>query len=70
MIRREYYRELARLWGLGEPQFAATAEAASTGRGATNKRISNRRLLTELKLDLKYPTYLEGLAAILAVESD
>jgi nucleoside-diphosphate-sugar epimerase len=71
VIRREYYRELARLWGLGEPRFAAaSAETASTGRGATNKRVTNRRLLSELKLNLKYPSYREGLAAILAAESD
>ena len=71
VIRREYYRELARLWGQGEPQFAEVVEGTvPTGRGATNKRVSNRRLLGELKLNLKYPSYREGLAAILAVESD
>ncbi|MBL9124136.1 MAG: SDR family oxidoreductase [Planctomycetaceae bacterium] len=69
VLRREYYRELARRWQLPEPRFAdAAAGTPAAGRGATNKRISNRRLLTDLKLDLKYPSYRAGLAAILAWE--
>jgi nucleoside-diphosphate-sugar epimerase len=43
-------------------------EAAGTTRkrGATNKRVSNRKLTTELQYDLEYPTFREGYAAELA----
>lgn len=69
VIRREYYREFARLWGCGEPQFAEPVVGQPpAGRGATDKRVANRRLLEVLKLNLKYPSYREGLAAIRAVE--
>ncbi|MEM1164115.1 MAG: SDR family oxidoreductase [Pseudomonadota bacterium] len=35
---------------------------------AESKRVSNRRIREELGVDLKYPTYKEGLAALLAAE--
>jgi len=33
-----------------------------------NKRVANRRMKDELGVRLRYPTYREGLAAILAEE--
>ncbi|MBY8977572.1 SDR family oxidoreductase [Rhodobacteraceae bacterium NNCM2] len=36
---------------------------------AESKRVSNRRIREELGVDLRYPTYREGLAALLAEES-
>jgi nucleoside-diphosphate-sugar epimerase len=39
------------------------AGGAARGRGATNKRVSNRKLTTELHYEFKYPTFREGYAA-------
>lgn len=65
--RRDFYRHLARLLALPEPAFVEpTAEAAATARGQDNKRVSNRRLLQELGAEFLYPSYEEGLAAIVA----
>lgn len=68
-LRREYYAELARLLGAPPPRFvepAATSPAAR--RAAADKRISNARLLSEIDLTLDYPSFREGLAAIVAGE--
>lgn len=69
VIRREFYRELARLLHTAEPRFAdGAATGALTGRGMTDKRISNRRMLDELSIELEFPSYREGLAAIVGPE--
>ncbi|MCX6891138.1 MAG: SDR family oxidoreductase [Verrucomicrobia bacterium] len=52
----------ATLGGPMPPVVPADAPAASK-RGATNKRVSNRRLRLELGCQLKYPTFREGYAA-------
>jgi len=44
----------------------AETRAGKRTRGATNKRVSNRKLRTELGWDLSFPTYREGMAALLA----
>ena len=33
------------------------------GAGGDNKRVSNRRILAEVRVGLAHPTYREGLAA-------
>ncbi|PWR22127.1 NAD-dependent epimerase/dehydratase family protein [Zavarzinia compransoris] len=59
---------------LGLPRLARvdfeTAEMSPMARSfwSESKRVSNRRLKAELGLDLLYPTYRHGLAAILAGE--
>lgn len=64
--RRDFYRHLARLLGQPEPEFVAPPSvAATTSRGHATKRVSNRRLLAELGVALRYPSYEEGLAASL-----
>jgi nucleoside-diphosphate-sugar epimerase len=69
VIRADFYAHLAALCGLSAPRFTAPAdEGRASARGATNKRASNRRLLAQLKPNLNYPTYREGLAAVLAAE--
>ena len=47
------------------------ADLSSTGRSfyEENKRVSNQRLVADLGYTLRYPTYREGLAAILRDES-
>jgi nucleoside-diphosphate-sugar epimerase len=67
--RREYYRELARLLGLSPPTFVTpTADAATGSRSESSKRASNARLMAELSPTFAYPSYREGLAAIVAEE--
>jgi nucleoside-diphosphate-sugar epimerase len=67
VVRRDYYGEVARVVGASEPIFA-TAEATSAvaSRASTDKRICNDRLRAELGVSLSYPSYREGLRAILA----
>ncbi len=65
--RRVYYEELARLSDAPPPLFAPpAAELPATQRGNSDKRIVNRRMLAELDVGLVYPSYREGLAAIVA----
>lgn len=64
VVRREYYREVARLLDAPEPTFAdPPAGSPRAARAAVDKRVSNRRLLADLEIELLYPTYREGLAA-------
>jgi nucleoside-diphosphate-sugar epimerase len=45
-LRRDYYTELARLWGTSPPNFAATETVPKrSSRGASDKRVSNARML-------------------------
>ena len=62
-LRQDYLEELARLLEAPPPKFDSENEQSS-GRGATNKRVRNDRLLGELGVRLLYPSYREGLAAI------
>ena len=62
--RREYLRRLAELMGAPTPTFRES-EAVGAGRGG-QKRVSNARMIRELKVPLRYPTYHEGLAAAVA----
>lgn len=66
VIRGEYYREVARLIGAPEPRFAEpAANSPAAARAASNKRISNQKLMETIGTKLKYPSHREGLAAIL-----
>ncbi|MEQ8838492.1 MAG: sugar nucleotide-binding protein, partial [Lacipirellulaceae bacterium] len=66
LIRGDYYREVARLIGAPEPKFAEPdADSPAAARAASNKRISNSKLMETIEVNLKYPSYREGLAAIL-----
>jgi nucleoside-diphosphate-sugar epimerase len=67
--RREYYEELARLLKAPPPEFIEPpADSPAALRAESNKRVSNRRMLAELGVELKYASYREGLAAIVAEE--
>lgn len=64
-LRRDYYGELARLVGAPPPQFVApSVNSPAAQRAASDKRIRNTRMQEELRVSLKYPSYREGLAAI------
>jgi nucleoside-diphosphate-sugar epimerase len=45
---------------------SGSAEAISRKRGLTNKRVSNRKIKTELGCQLQYPTFREGYSAEIA----
>jgi nucleoside-diphosphate-sugar epimerase len=62
--RREYLACLAEKLGLPPPDFCDAAPAAGMERRSSGvKRVSNRRMLEELGVELTYPSYREGLAA-------
>lgn len=62
--RHDFYGEMARLLGTPSPKFVEPA-AGDAERGSGDKRIDNRRLQELLTRPLRYPTYREGLKAIL-----
>lgn len=71
VLRSDYYRELARLAGAPEPRFEEpSGDSPKALRAASSKRVSNRRMRDQLNVRLLYPTYREGLAAILAASSE
>jgi nucleoside-diphosphate-sugar epimerase len=65
--RREYYAEAARLLRAPPPVFSEV-EALADRRGSTDKRVSDARLTSEVRFDLQYPSFREGLAASIAEE--
>jgi nucleoside-diphosphate-sugar epimerase len=63
--RTEYYEELARLVGAPPPRFVAPPPASPAAqRAASDKRIGNVRMREELRVELRFPSFREGLAAI------
>jgi nucleoside-diphosphate-sugar epimerase len=67
VLRRDFYRELARQTNAPPPQFVAPNPASSNAeRGSTDKRVSNRKMISLYGRPLRYPSYREGLAAIVA----
>ena len=68
--RRAYYEELARLLDAPPPQFMPPpADAPAAVRSGTSKRVDNARMVAELSVALAYPSFREGLAAIVAAEA-
>lgn len=71
VVRGEFYRQVARTLGAGEPQFvAADADSPRAARAASDKRVTNNRMLRQLRVGLRYPSYRDGLAAILGEAGD
>lgn len=69
-LRRDYYAELARLLDAPSPQFVAPPPLSPAAqRAAADKRISNARLVAEIKPTFLYPSHREGLAAIVGGQS-
>ena len=62
--RREFYDCLAKVKGLQPPTFAPADELSGRRAGGDNKRVSNRRLVSELQPQFAFPTFRAGLAAI------
>ena len=59
----DFFRGLAELTGLPMPPAAPEGGSAGAWRGSLQKRVSNRRLKSELGYQLRYPTFREGGAA-------
>jgi nucleoside-diphosphate-sugar epimerase len=66
--RGEFYSEVARQIGAQPPRFVEPdPNSPRTARAEANRRISNARMLADLRVTLAYPNYRAGLAE--AVES-
>lgn len=66
VARGDYYSEVARQISAPSPTFTDIPSNTSRYlRAASNRRISNMRMLADLRVTLKYPDYQIGLAAIL-----
>jgi nucleoside-diphosphate-sugar epimerase len=64
--RRDFYQAMARLLGAPEPRFVPPAPGDPLpAHERVNRRIVNRRLHDELQLQLRYPSFAEGLPACL-----
>jgi nucleoside-diphosphate-sugar epimerase len=71
VLRGTYFQEIARLLGAPKPQFSPPDEAShQAGRATSDKRISNQRLLETLQISFQYPSFREGLAALLQNPED
>lgn len=66
VVRREFYRQIARETGSPEPTFVdPEADSGVRFRSETDKRVWNRRVRRDLLPVMKYPTYREGLRDVL-----
>jgi nucleoside-diphosphate-sugar epimerase len=64
--RGEYYREVARLIGARPPAFVTPdLNSPRAARAEADRRVKNSRMLAELGVQLAFPDYRAGLAAIL-----
>ncbi|MEK6234970.1 MAG: SDR family oxidoreductase [Planctomycetales bacterium] len=65
--RRDYYAEVARLLGAPPPTFAeAVPGSPRADRSTSSKRIRNHLAKERLGFSCRYPSFREGLAAIIA----
>jgi nucleoside-diphosphate-sugar epimerase len=65
--RSDYYAEAARLIGAPPPRFTnPPPDAPVAARAASDRRVSNAKLIGQLGVNLTYPSYRKGLAAIFA----
>jgi nucleoside-diphosphate-sugar epimerase len=56
----EFYRWFAKQLGKELPPWVEEDKTLNCKRGVTNKRVSNRKLKTQLGYQFKYPTFREG----------
>jgi nucleoside-diphosphate-sugar epimerase len=65
-VRGQYYAEVARLLGAPPPRFTAPpAGSPVAARAAVDRRVRSTKLERTLGVALEFPSYREGLAAIL-----
>ncbi len=71
VIRGNYYAEAARLIGAPPPSFTPPpSDSPAAARASADRRIRNDKLRRELEVSLFYPSYREGLAAILNADEN
>jgi len=58
-----FFRWLSETLGKNMPPFVAESELLERKRGATNKKVSNRKLKMEMGYQFKYPTFRQGYTA-------
>ena len=64
VTRQEYYTRMAALLGTPVPRFERPAPGSpEAARDATNKRVGNHRIKSELGLALNYPDITTGLSS-------
>ena len=64
VIRRDFYLHLTELLGVPAPTFEPLPLRSNQAvRAQGNKRIRNERLMSNLQIKLRFPSYREGLAA-------
>lgn len=64
--RGEYFREVARQIGAPPVRFTAPAvDSPRARRAEADRRVRNERVLSDLNVQLVYPDYRDGLAAVL-----
>jgi nucleoside-diphosphate-sugar epimerase len=62
----DYLAYIAKLAGSQDPQIIEPSSSKPVqARRLTNKRLSNAKMISELSIQLKFPSYTEGLASIL-----
>ncbi len=67
VVRGDFYSEVARQISAQPPTFTEPDQNTPRYlRAESNRRISNERMLADLRVTLKYPDYQVGLAAILS----
>lgn len=66
VLRETFYRHLAELCGVAEPEFVEPDQHDAKLRRATDKRISPSRVLAETRFEFEFPDYRSGLANALA----
>ncbi|MEN1681624.1 MAG: NAD-dependent epimerase/dehydratase family protein [Planctomycetota bacterium] len=65
-LRLDYYHEIARLTGAPAPVFTQPpSDSPQAARAAASKQVRNDLMRQTLGIELTYPSYREGLAAIL-----
>lgn len=68
-LRADYFAEVARLVGGPPPTFVEpAADSPAAERSDGDKRVDSSRVRAELNVELQYPSYRAGLAAIVAAE--
>ncbi|MBI81591.1 MAG: NAD(P)-dependent oxidoreductase [Planctomycetaceae bacterium] len=66
VYRSEFYRVLARFCSVPTPSFQPPLLGSGKAeRGKSDKRVSNSRMLQELRVQLGYPSFRKGLTAAL-----
>jgi nucleoside-diphosphate-sugar epimerase len=62
--RRDFYARMAEVLGAPPPRFVPPSPDAMPPHESANRRVSNRRMLEELNVELRYPNYVEGLRSL------